>query len=157
MVISSPQSHDKRRHLRHTRTIRVRFIHEGGEHLGVTTSVSLSGAFIRADHVPNPGTILLLEERFSPSGRSISMLGEVVWSLPTPSLDRPDTGFGFRFFELATAAGANVIEEFLSDLDNDYRNAVDVHVVPDEGLGGVRAIMHFPLADLDPELFQDLR
>src|SRR5262245_16672023 len=108
---------EKRRFPRRAKSIRFRFEHAGDQHRAVTTFVSLSGAYLKASYVPKPGTLLTLVERFNSEGVEISLRGEVMWAQDEPTLERPETGFGIRFIELATRADPGHLEDFLKALD----------------------------------------
>jgi len=146
---------DKRRFPRRAKSIRFRFEHEGDVHFAVTTTVSLSGAFLKASHVPRPGTVLVLDERFNSDGVAISMRGEVVWVADRPSLERPDTGFGFRFFELFTKADPGLLEDFLRALDPAFRVATGGEIAYEERASGVHAVFRFPFVDAEPGAYSD--
>lgn len=145
------ERHDKRRFPRRAKSIRFRFEHEGDIHFAVSTSVSLSGAFLKAAHVPRPGTVIVMEERFDPDGVAISVRGEVVWVIDEPTLERPDTGFGFRFFELFTRADPGLLEDFLRALDPAFRVATGGEITYEERASGVHAVFRFPLAPVDTD------
>lgn len=142
--MSSRQPHDKRRYPRRAKSIRFRFEHDGDLHFGVTTGVSLAGAFVKASHVPGKGAVLVLEERFNPDGVTIALRGEVVWTLDAPTLERPDTGFGFRFSEAFTRADPGLLEDFLRALDPAFRAANGGEIAYEERATGVHAVFRFP-------------
>ncbi|MCC6621154.1 MAG: PilZ domain-containing protein [Deltaproteobacteria bacterium] len=148
-----PGRGDKRRFPRRAKSLRFRFEHDGELHPCVTTSVSLSGAFVKAAHVPQVGTILVLDERFNPDGVTISIRGEVVWSIDHPTLERPDTGFGFRFLELFTRADPGMLEDFLRALDPAYSVATGGEIAYEERANGVHAVFRFPYVDADPSSY----
>jgi len=141
---------DKRRFPRRAKSLRFRFDHDDEVHFAVTTSVSLSGAFLKASHVPRPGAVLVLEERFNPDGVTISIRGEVVWCIEQPSLERPDTGFGFRFLELFTRADPGLLEDFLRALDPAFSVATGGEIAYEERASGVHAVFRFPTVEPDP-------
>lgn len=144
---------DKRRYPRRAKSIRFRFEHDGDTHFAVSTSVSLSGAFLKAARVPRVGTVLVLEERFNPEGVAIAVRGEVVWAIDEPTLDRPDTGFGFRFFELFTRADPGLLEDFLRALDPAFRVATGGEITYEERASGVHAVFRFPYIEVDIDQF----
>jgi hypothetical protein len=143
----SDRSSDQRSRRRHARSIRFAFETGDEDHLAVTTIVSLGGAFLKASHIPRPGTLVNLIERFSPSGKPVTVRAEVVWTSSHPTLERPDTGFGVRFIEASTRADPSHLEEFLRILDPTYDGALitfeerplGAHVVYRFGDGDIEA------------------
>lgn len=149
---SSERRTEKRRFARRAKSVRFRFEHAGDQHFAVTTFVSLSGAYLKASHVPRPGTLLTLYERFNPDGVEIALRGEVMWSQDEATLERPETGFGLRFIELSTRADPGHLEDFLRALDP-TRGAHAIQF--EERANGAHAVFHFPLAELDAALYKE--
>lgn len=143
---------EKRRFPRRAKSIRFRFDHQGDQHRAVSTFVSRSGAFLKSSHVPRPGTLLTLVERFNAEGIDLSVRGEVMWTRDEPTLEQPDTGFGFRFIELATRADPSHLEEFLKALDPTAPTPV---IAFEERATGAHAVYRFPLAELDPQAYRE--
>lgn len=139
---------ERRRAERRTRSVRLRFVTEGEEHRAVTTSVSATGAFVKAAHIPLVGARLTLREVYNAAGAHLRLVGEVMWTLPEPALDRPDTGFGLRFIELATREDPSAIEDFVRYLDP--ATPAPIPVDYEERADGVFAVHRFdPSADAD--------
>lgn len=139
---------ERRRAERRTRSIRLRFVADGEEHRAVTTSVSATGAFVKAAHVPQVGARLTLREVYNAAGSHLRLVGEVMWTLPEPALDRPDTGFGLRFIELATREDPAAIGDFVRYLDPTARAPVAIDY--EERAQGVFAVHRFdPSAEDD--------
>ena len=143
---------EKRRFPRRAKSIRFRFDHAGDQHRAVSTFVSRSGAFLKASCVPRPGTLLTLVERFNSDGVDLALRGEVMWIRDEATLEQPDTGFGFRFIELATRADPSHLEDFLKALDP--TGAIPA-IVFEERATGAHAVVRFPLADLDPQSYKE--
>lgn len=144
---------DKRRFPRRAKSIRFRFEQGGDEHYAVSTLVSLSGAFLKASHIPKKGTVLTLVERFNPDAIDLYLRGQVVWTLETPSLEHPDTGFGVRFIELATRADPAHIEEFLRALDPSSPEVRSPEIHFEERAQGAHAVYRFATGPIEPEAF----
>jgi hypothetical protein len=144
---------DKRRYPRRAKSIRFRFEQGGDQHFAVSTLVSLSGAFLKASHIPKKGTVLTLLERFNPDAIDLYLRGQVVWTHETPSLEHPDTGFGLRFIELSTRADPAHIEEFLRALDpsNPEVRSPEIHF--EERAQGAYAVYRFATGPIEPEAF----
>ena len=112
----------------------------------------MSGAYLKASHVPRPGTLLLLIERFNADGADIALRGEVMWTQDEASLERPETGFGLRFIELSTRADPGYLEDFLKGLEP---NRPVPAIVFEERATGAHAVYRFPPMDLDPGLYKE--
>jgi len=143
---------EKRRFPRRAKSLRFRFEHAGDQHYAVTTFVSLSGAYMKASHVPRPGTLLTLVERFNADGVDLALRGEVMWTQDEATLERQETGFGLRFIELATRADPGHIEDFMKALDP-TRPVAEIEF--DERSNGAHAVYRFPVTELDPEFYKE--
>lgn len=149
-------SHDrrmeKRRFPRRAKSIRFRFEAGGDQHYAVTTFVSLSGAYMKASYVPRPGTLLTLIERFNADAVELALRGEVMWTQDDATLERPETGFGVRFIELATRADPGHVEDFLKSLDP---TRIVAEIEFEERANGAHAVYRFPVTELDPEAYKE--
>jgi hypothetical protein len=148
----SDRRSDKRRFPRRAKSIRFRFEHAGDQHFAVSTFVSLAGAYLKAAHVPRPGTLLSMTERFNADGVELCLRGEVMWVQDDATLERPETGFGLRFIELATRADPSYVEDFLKALDP-TRNITEIEF--EERANGAHAVYRFPVWELDPEAYRE--
>lgn len=131
---------ERRRFSRRAKSIRTWFEHAGEQHRAVTTIVGLGGAFFKASHLPRPGTVLTMHERFKAEGGGVSLRCEVIWLSDQPSLERPDTGFGVRFLEAVTRADPASLEEFLSGLHEGRA----YEIAMEERAHGVYSVYRFP-------------
>lgn len=122
------------------------FEHADEQHHAVSTVVGLGGAFFKASHLPQPGSILTLHERFKVDGGGVSLRCEVVWMADRPSLERPDTGFGVRFLEAVTRADPSNLEEFLTGLGDDRAFEIEL----EERAHGAYSVYRFPTDEALP-------
>lgn len=84
---------------------------EGPEQLAATSNIGVGGAFVVTAAPEAVGTMLVVA-LFLPSGRRLSVAGEVRW---VAGSDDPEPGMGVRFFGLR-AEEVLVLEEFFSSL-----------------------------------------
>jgi len=143
---------EKRRFPRRAKSIRFRFEAGGDQHYAVTTFVSLSGAYMKASYVPRPGTLVTLIERFNADAVELAVRGEVMWTQDDATLERPETGFGVRFIELATRADPGHVEDFLKSLDP---TRIVAEIEFEERANGAHAVYRFPVTELDPEAYRE--
>lgn len=143
---------EKRRFPRRAKSIRFRFELAGEQHYAVTTFVSIAGAYMKASCVPRPGTLLTLYERFNADMIELALRGEVMWCQDEASLERPETGFGLRFIELATRADPGHLEDFLKALDPARPIG---HIAFEERANGAHAVYRFPMIELERELYRE--
>jgi len=132
---------ERRRYERRARSIRLRFEADGEEHRAVTTTVSPGGAFVKAAFVPVEGTRLTFREVYTQGGPTIFIQGEVRWTVPRPTLARPDTGFGLRFISMYTRDDPSSLEDFLAYVDPDRPEPPIIDF--EERKDGVYAVHHF--------------
>ncbi len=143
---------DQRSHRRRARSIRFAFETAEEDHFAVTTIVSLGGAFLKASHIPRPGTLLNLVERFSPSRHPVTLRVEVVWTSSHATLERPDTGFGVRFIEASTRADPSQLEDFLRILDPSFDGGL---LTFEERALGAHAVYRFVEGDINASDYTD--
>lgn len=137
---------ERRRFPRRAKSLRVWFEHADEQHHAVSTVVGLGGAFFKASHLPQPGSILTLHERFKVDGGGVSLRCEVVWLADRPTLERPDTGFGVRFLEAVTRADPSNLEEFLIGLGDDRAYEIAL----EERAHGAYSVYRFPTDEALP-------
>lgn len=152
---SAPKKSEQRRFPRRAKSIRFQFEQNGEQYCAVTTIVGIGGAFVKASVVPRPGSVVTLRERFNPAGVEIAVRCEVVWGIDRPSLERPDTGFGFRIQEVATQADPGHLEDFLRSLDPAYKSIPGTDIAYEERTSGVYAIFRVPEIMARGEFFSD--
>lgn len=137
---------ERRRFPRRAKSLRVWFEHADEQHRAVSTVVGLGGAFFKASHLPQPGSILTLHERFKVDGGGVSLRCEVVWLADRPTLERPDTGFGVRFLEAVTRADPSNLEEFLLGLGDERT----FEIALEERAHGAYSVFRFPTDEALP-------
>lgn len=137
---------ERRRFPRRAKSLRMWFEHAEEHHRAVSTVVGLGGAFFKASHLPHPGAILTLHERFKTEGGGVSLRCEVVWLADRPSLERPDTGIGVRFLEAVTRADPANLEEFLLGLGDDRA----FEIALEERAHGAYSVYRFPTDEALP-------
>ncbi|TNF32854.1 MAG: hypothetical protein EP329_09140, partial [Deltaproteobacteria bacterium] len=131
---------ERRQHARRAKSIRLRFDADGEEHRAVTATVSPTGAFVKASYIPERGATVTFREVYNHHAR-IFLRGEVSWVLATPTLDRPDTGFGLRLIEVFTQDDPGALEEFLRYFDPALATPIDIQY--EERPNGVCAVYRF--------------
>ncbi len=73
--------------------MRVRFVVEGDEGVGVLSSVSRAGFFVLSDAPPRPGVPVVLQFE-SPTGRLVNLRGQVRWNTRSQVDAGERRGFG---------------------------------------------------------------
>lgn len=148
--------HDRRHSGRGPKKVRFRFTADGAEHRAVTTNLGLTGGHAKASWVPPLGSTIVMREVYRRGRGVVLALAEIVWVAERPTLSQPDTGFGFRFIELATREGAEAIEEVVRYLAPEA--TAPPTVVEEEREDGVYRVFYVDqAASLDTDDGEDAR
>ncbi|MFQ5513569.1 MAG: PilZ domain-containing protein [Myxococcota bacterium] len=79
--------------------LRVRFLAEGHEGVGLLTDISRTGLFIRSQELARAGAVVALQFR-APTGELIDLRGEVRWSTEGETdANGSEAGFGVLVYE----------------------------------------------------------
>ena len=71
---------------------------EGAEGVGHLKNISRAGVFVRSSDLPRPGSLLVLQFE-SPTGRLVSLRGEVRWNTRGMAVAEEKAGFGVLLSE----------------------------------------------------------